>query len=30
VTIVYAARDTEHSNAAVFAPLLRRGFSRKR
>ena len=30
VTIVYAARDAEHSNAAVLAPLLRRGFARKR
>jgi uncharacterized protein YeaO (DUF488 family) len=30
VTIVYAARDAEHSNAAVLAPLLRRGFPRKR
>jgi uncharacterized protein YeaO (DUF488 family) len=26
VTIVYAARDAEHSNAAVLAPILRRGF----
>jgi uncharacterized protein YeaO (DUF488 family) len=30
MTIVYAARDTEHCNAAVLAPLLRRGFPRKR
>jgi uncharacterized protein DUF488 len=30
VTIVYAAHDTKHSNAAVLAPLLRRGFPRKR
>lgn len=30
VTIVYAARDSEHSNAAVLAPIIRRGFPRKR
>lgn len=30
VTIVYAARDPEHSNAAVLAPLLRRGLPSKR
>jgi uncharacterized protein YeaO (DUF488 family) len=28
VTIVYAARDAEHSNAAVLAPIIRRGFPR--
>jgi uncharacterized protein YeaO (DUF488 family) len=28
VTIVYAARDSEHSNAAVLAPIVRRGFRR--
>jgi uncharacterized protein YeaO (DUF488 family) len=26
VTIVYAARDSEHSNAAVLAPIIKRGF----
>lgn len=26
VTIVYAARDSDHSNAAVLAPIVRRGF----
>jgi uncharacterized protein YeaO (DUF488 family) len=26
VTIVFAARDAEHSNAAVLAPIVRRGF----
>jgi uncharacterized protein YeaO (DUF488 family) len=26
VTLVYAARDSEHSNAAVLAPILRDGF----
>lgn len=26
VTIVYGARDSEHSNAAVLAPIVRRGF----
>jgi uncharacterized protein YeaO (DUF488 family) len=26
LTIVYAARDSEHSNAAVLAPIIRRGF----
>lgn len=26
VTVVYAARDGEHSNAAVLAPILQRGF----
>jgi len=30
VTIVYAARDTEHSNAAVLAPIVRRGFPKNR
>ncbi len=30
VTIVYAARDAEHSNAAVLAPIIRRGFPRAR
>lgn len=30
VTIVYAARDSEHSNAAVLAPIVRRGFPRRR
>jgi uncharacterized protein YeaO (DUF488 family) len=30
VTIVYAARDREHSNAAVLAPIVRRGFPRNR
>lgn len=30
VTIVYAARDAEHSNAAVLAPIVRRGFPRRR
>jgi uncharacterized protein YeaO (DUF488 family) len=30
VTIVFAARDAEHSNAAVLAPILRRGFPRQR
>jgi uncharacterized protein YeaO (DUF488 family) len=29
VTLVYAARDSEHSNAAVLAPIIRRGFPRK-
>jgi uncharacterized protein YeaO (DUF488 family) len=29
VTIVFAARDAERSNAAVLAPILRRGFPRK-
>ena len=28
VTLVYAARDVPHSNAAVLAPLVRRGFPR--
>ena len=28
VTLVYAARDSEHSNAAVLAPIIRRGFPR--
>lgn len=28
VTIVFAASDHDHSNAAVLAPLLRRGFPR--
>ncbi|HSC49010.1 MAG TPA: DUF488 family protein [Gaiellaceae bacterium] len=28
VTVVFAARDAGHSNAAVLAPLLRRGFPR--
>jgi len=28
ITIVYAAHDTEHSNAAVLAPIVRRGFPR--
>ncbi len=28
VTIVFAARDAERSNAAVLAPILRRGFPR--
>ena len=27
VTIVFAARDVEHSNAAVLVPIVRRGFS---
>lgn len=26
VTLVYAARDSDHSNAAVLAPFVRRGF----
>lgn len=26
VTLVYAAHDSEHSNAAVLAPIIRRGF----
>ena len=26
VTIVYAARDAEHSNAAVLAPIIQHGF----
>jgi uncharacterized protein YeaO (DUF488 family) len=26
VTLVYAARDSEHSNAAVLAPIIKRGF----
>lgn len=30
VTIVYGAHDSEHSNAAVVAPIVRRGFPRKR
>ena len=30
VTIVYAARDTVHSNAAVLAPIIRHGFPPKR
>ena len=29
VTLVYAARDSEHSNAAVLAPIIRGGFPRK-
>lgn len=29
VTIVYAARDSVHSNAAVLAPIIRRGFRRQ-
>ena len=29
VTIVYGARDADHSNAAVLAPIIRRGFPRK-
>jgi uncharacterized protein YeaO (DUF488 family) len=29
VTVVFAARDVEHSNAAVLAPLLRRGLPRR-
>jgi uncharacterized protein YeaO (DUF488 family) len=28
VTLVYAAGDSEHSNAAVLAPIIRRGFPR--
>jgi uncharacterized protein YeaO (DUF488 family) len=28
VTLVYAARDSEHSNAAVLGPIIRRGFPR--
>ncbi|HVU77942.1 MAG TPA: DUF488 family protein [Gaiellaceae bacterium] len=28
VTIVYGARDSGHSNAAVLAPIIRRGFPR--
>jgi uncharacterized protein YeaO (DUF488 family) len=28
LTILYAARDAEHSNAAVLAPIIRRGFPR--
>lgn len=28
VTIVFAARDSEHSNAAVLAPVIKRGFAR--
>jgi len=28
VTIVYAARDSDHSNAAVLAPIVRHGFPR--
>lgn len=28
VTILYAARDSEHSNAAVLVPIIRRGFPR--
>jgi uncharacterized protein YeaO (DUF488 family) len=30
VSLLYAARDAEHSNAAVLAPIVRRGFPRKR
>lgn len=30
VTVVYAARDSEHSNAAVLAPIIARGFPKKR
>jgi uncharacterized protein YeaO (DUF488 family) len=30
VTLVYAARDSEHSNAAVLAPIIRGGFPRSR
>jgi uncharacterized protein YeaO (DUF488 family) len=30
VTIVYAARDEAHSNAAVLAPIVRRGFAAPR
>lgn len=30
VTVVYAARDSEHSNAAVLAPIITRGFPKKR
>ena len=29
VTIVYGARDADHSNAAVLAPIIRRGFPRE-
>jgi uncharacterized protein YeaO (DUF488 family) len=29
VTLVYGARDADHSNAAVLAPVIRRGFPRK-
>lgn len=29
VTLVYAARDAEHSNAAVLASIIRRGFPRR-
>ncbi|HEX4517991.1 MAG TPA: DUF488 family protein [Gaiellaceae bacterium] len=29
LTLVYAARDTEHSNAAVLAPIVRRGFPKE-
>jgi uncharacterized protein YeaO (DUF488 family) len=29
VTLVYAARDTQHSNAAVLAAIIRGGFPRK-
>lgn len=29
VTIVYAARDSDHSNAAVLAPIVRRGLPGK-
>ena len=29
VTLVFAARDSEHSNAAVLAPIIRRGFPRQ-
>jgi uncharacterized protein YeaO (DUF488 family) len=29
ITIVYAAHDTDHSNAAVLGPIVRRGFPRK-
>lgn len=30
VTIVYGARDSAHSNAAVLAPIIKRGFPRTR
>ncbi len=29
VTLVFGARDAEHSNAAVLAPIIRRGFPRR-
>ena len=29
VTLVYGARDADHSNAAVLAPIIRRGFPRE-